>query len=90
YEREKQANRTNAFADGKVKIPENNNNFNDLLDESRWMMDFMMAMQVPENSKIWVPVGDQSEKLDQLKLTQIDADGMAFHKVADDAWTGMP
>lgn len=90
YEREKQANRTNAFADGKVKIPENNNNFNDLLDESRWMMDFMMAMQVPENSKIWVPVGDQSEKLDQLKLTPINADGMAFHKVADDAWTGMP
>jgi endoglucanase len=90
YEREKLAARANAFADGKAKLPENKNNFNDLLDESRWMMDFMMSMQAPENSKVSVPVGDQSNQLDHLKLTEIDASGMAFHKVADDAWTGMP
>ncbi|MCG3729354.1 glycoside hydrolase family 9 protein [Vibrio cincinnatiensis] len=92
YEREKQANsnRSSAFADGKVAIPENKNQFNDLLDEARWMMDFLMAMQVPENNHIWVPEGDQSNQLDNLNLTQIDASGMAFHKVADDAWTGMP
>ncbi|MFL7865639.1 glycoside hydrolase family 9 protein [Vibrio cincinnatiensis] len=92
YEREKFANpnHLSAFADGKVKIPENKNKYNDLLDESRWMMDFLMAMQVPENSQIWVPVGDQSHQLDRLKLTKIDASGMAFHKIADDVWTGMP
>ncbi|QXO18323.1 MULTISPECIES: glycoside hydrolase family 9 protein [Vibrio] len=92
YEREQQAHPTkfSAFKDGKVKIPENQNGNNDLLDEARWMTDFLMAMQVPENSSVWVPVGDQSKQLDQLSLTQIDAGGMVFHKVADDAWTGMP
>ncbi len=79
-----------AFSDGKVKIPENNNRKNDLLDEARWMMDFMLAMQVPDGKKAWVPVGDQSGHLEALKLTEIDASGMAFHKVADEAWTGMP
>ncbi len=44
-----------AFSDGKVKIPENNNRKNDLLDEARWMMDFMLAMQVPDGKKAWVP-----------------------------------
>lgn len=79
-----------AFRDGKVKIPENHNSKNDLLDEARWMMDFMLAMQVPDGKKAWVPVGDQSAHLEALRLTEIDASGMAFHKVADEAWTGMP
>ncbi|QPL56484.1 glycoside hydrolase family 9 protein [Vibrio navarrensis] len=92
YEREKltKKNGQSAFADGKVKIPENSNQFNDLLDESRWMMDFMLAMQVQDNRQIWVPVGDQSEQLTNLKLTAINANGMVFHKIADDSWTGMP
>ncbi|MGO1296781.1 MAG: glycoside hydrolase family 9 protein [Vibrio sp.] len=92
YEREKLAdpNKSSAFADGKVKIPEDHNGKNDLLDETRWMMNFMMAMQTPKNSSVWVPIGDQSKQLNRLSLTQIDASGMVFHKVADDAWTGMP
>lgn len=79
-----------AFSDGQVKIPESGNGKNDLLDEARWMMDFMLAMQVPDGKKAAVPVGDQSAHLDALKLTEIDASGMVFHKVADEAWTGMP
>lgn len=92
YEREQLAKEgdKSAFADGKVKIPEQHNGYNDLLDESRWMMEFFLAMQVPEGKKAWVPVGDQSKQLDSLKLTEIDASGMVFHKVADEAWTGMP
>ncbi len=50
----------------------------------------MLAMQVPDGKKAWVPVGDQSGHLEALKLTEIDASGMAFHKAADEAWTGMP
>ncbi|WP_024871622.1 glycoside hydrolase family 9 protein [Tolumonas lignilytica] len=80
----------NAFADGKVKIPEQGNQHNGLLNESRWMMDFFLAMQVPDGKKVSVPVGDQSKHLDNLQLTEIDASGMVFHKVADKAWTGMP
>lgn len=92
YEQEQLAKEgdKSAFADGKVKIPEQHNGYNDLLDESRWMMEFFLAMQVPEGKKAWVPVGDQSKQLDSLKLTEIDASGMVFHKVADEAWTGMP
>lgn len=92
YEHEKYArkNKESAFADGKVKIPENGNKNNDLLDESRWMMDFMLAMQVPDGKKAWVPQGDQSGHLEALKLNEIDASGLVFHKVADEAWTGMP
>jgi endoglucanase len=37
-----------AFADGKMNIPENNNGIPDILDESRWEMEMLLAMQVPE------------------------------------------
>ncbi|WP_221074980.1 glycoside hydrolase family 9 protein [Agarivorans aestuarii] len=78
------------FADGKQPMPEAGNGVNDLLDEARWNMEFMLAMQIPEGSKVSVPVGNQQENVRSLKLTEIDASGMAFHKVADEKWTGMP
>ncbi|MEI8632573.1 glycoside hydrolase family 9 protein [Vibrio sp. PP-XX7] len=37
-----------------------------------------------------MPVGDQSGHLSALKLTEIDAGGMVFHKIADAEWTGVP
>ncbi|AUX34754.1 MULTISPECIES: glycoside hydrolase family 9 protein [Sorangium] len=36
------------FGDGKLKIPENENQIPDLLDEARWEIDFMLKMQVPQ------------------------------------------
>ncbi|MDF5278918.1 glycosyl hydrolase [Vibrio parahaemolyticus] len=77
------------FADGKVKIPEAGNGVNPLLSEARWNIEFMLAMQINTNSPVAVPIGDQS-KGKTLKLTKINPKGMAFHKVADEAWTGMP
>ncbi|MBK9614406.1 MAG: glycoside hydrolase family 9 protein [Uliginosibacterium sp.] len=79
-----------AFANGKARLPEHANSRNDLLDEARWMMDFMLAMQVPDGKQVWVPVGDQSRELTRLELSKIDASGMVFHKVADAKWTGLP
>ncbi|MFA0071493.1 glycoside hydrolase family 9 protein, partial [Vibrio breoganii] len=38
---------------------------------------------------ISVPVGNQSASKN-LKLTEINARGLAFHKIADESWTGMP
>jgi endoglucanase len=35
------------FADGRLNIPENSNGVPDLLDEARWNMEFMLAMQIP-------------------------------------------
>ncbi len=78
------------FPDGDQAIPEAGNGINDLLDETRWNMEFMMSMQIPKGSKVFAPVGNQRENMSNLKLTEIDASGMAFHKVADENWTGMP
>lgn len=77
------------FADGRVKIPEAGNGHNDLLDETRWEMNFLLAMQVPEGKHIKVPVGPQPWGA-PLSFTDIDASGMAHHKVADRAWTPLP
>ena len=49
YERSLYAFRGNrqAFADGQLSIPENDNNIPDILDEARWEMEMLLAMQVP-------------------------------------------
>ncbi len=39
------------FGDGKLKIPENDNKVDDLLDEARWEVEFMMAMQAPDGTE---------------------------------------
>jgi len=36
-----------AWADGSLNIPENKNGVPDILDEARWELKFMLAMQVP-------------------------------------------
>ncbi|MEI8632574.1 glycoside hydrolase family 9 protein [Vibrio sp. PP-XX7] len=53
YERENlyKTGQDSAFSDGMVQIPEQSNQYNDLLDEAKWMMDFMLAMQVPADKK---------------------------------------
>ena len=48
YERAKYFGTSSAdFANGKMNIPENTNGVNDLLDEAKWEIDFMLRMQVP-------------------------------------------
>lgn len=48
YERTKYWGRSlGDFADGKLSIPERGNGVNDLLDEARWELEFLMRMQVP-------------------------------------------
>ncbi|MHB8135389.1 MAG: glycoside hydrolase family 9 protein [Anaerolineaceae bacterium] len=37
-----------AFPDGSLAIPENENGISDLLDEARWEMEFLLSMQVPQ------------------------------------------
>ncbi|HCT80820.1 MAG TPA: glycosyl hydrolase family 5 [Micromonosporaceae bacterium] len=36
-----------AFSDGQLSIPESGNGVPDILDESRWQMEFLLSMQVP-------------------------------------------
>ena len=88
-EREATKGGPSPFADGKARLPEAGNGVNDLLDEARWQMNFMLAMQVPGGKHLRVPVGPQQAGA-KLVFTEIDASGMAHHKVADRAWTGLP
>ena len=78
-----------AFADGKANIPEAGNGVDDLLDEARYEIEFLLRMQIPEGTKAMVPVGPQRRD-HPLQLTEIDAGGMAHHKVHDASWTALP
>ncbi|WP_207762389.1 glycoside hydrolase family 9 protein [Niveispirillum lacus] len=79
-----------AFPDGTAAIPEAGNGVNDLLDEARWQMEFMLTMQVPDGSRMPLPLGPQDGSK-RLNFTQdVDISGMAHHKVADERWTGLP
>ncbi|WP_242096040.1 glycoside hydrolase family 9 protein [Sphingomonas sp. CROZ-RG-20F-R02-07] len=77
-----------SFPDGSAALPEAGNGTNDLLDEARWEMRFLLAMQVPDGSRLALPVGRQGRG--RLLLTEVDAGGMAHHKVADRHWTTLP
>jgi endoglucanase len=39
------------FGDGKLQIPENDNGQDDLLDEARWEVEFLIAMQAPDGTE---------------------------------------
>jgi endoglucanase len=77
------------FADGQARLPEAGNGRDDLLDEARWEIEWMLRMQVPAGTRLALPVGPH-DRSGKLTLTPIDAGGMAHHKVADAHWTTLP
>lgn len=79
-----------ALGDGSQAIPENANGVPDVLDEARFELSFLLAMQVPEGKTLQVPLGDQRPADGKLVLTPIDVSGMAHQKIADRYWTGLP
>jgi endoglucanase len=89
YEREKALGRPSLYADGKARLPEAGNGVDDLLDEARWEMEFFLKMQVPDGTRLKVPVG-RKRNIAGLVFTEIDASGMAHHKVGDEHWTRLP
>lgn len=78
-----------AFPDGSAALPEAGNGVSDLLDEARWQLDFMLRMQVPDGTRLSLPLGPQPDRSART-LTPVDAGGMAHHKVADANWTKLP
>ncbi|NLT56087.1 MAG: glycosyl hydrolase family 5 [Actinomycetales bacterium] len=64
-----------ALRDGTLRVPETGNRVPDVLDEARWELEWMLKMQVPA---------------DTTDPGLAPYAGMAFHKVHDDAWTGLP
>lgn len=77
------------WADGRAPMPENGNHVSDILDEARWQLEFMLAMQVPEGAHLSVPLGRQNGR-EPLELTEIDAGGLAHHKVHERQWLPLP
>jgi len=89
YERQKVLRKADAFADARTAIPESDNGTNDLLDEVRFELEFLLRMQAPPGTTARVPVGvERSGK--SLRFDAIDAGGMAHHKVSDENWTPLP
>src|SRR5262245_3054453 len=82
--------RAAAFADGALDVPERANGVSDLLDEIRWELEFVLAMQAPDGTRLRLPLGDQSGRIGRLVFTEVDASGMAHHKLHDEAWTTLP
>lgn len=89
YERAALRGTATAFADGAQPIPEAGNGVNDLLDEARFGLEFLLRMQVPQGARASVPVG-QHARGEPPKLVEIDASGMVHHKLADERWTAIP
>src|SRR5690606_34317226 len=89
------------FADGSLKIPEAGNGVSDLLDEARYEIEFFFRMQVPEGTRMKLPVGAPPpftgppppgtgpRPLD-LPFVDLDVGGMVHHKVGDRNWTKLP
>jgi endoglucanase len=89
YEREQALRRPPAFGDRTGRVPESGNGVDDLLDEARWELEFFLKMQVPDGTRLRLPVGVKRSR-PGLAFTEIDAGGMAFHKVGDARWTALP
>ena len=77
------------WTDGRSPMPENGNAVSDILDEARWQLEFMLSMQVPEGARQSVPLGRQDGR-EPLTLTEIDAGGLAHHKVHERHWLPLP
>lgn len=90
--------RPRAFGDGSLKIPEAGNGTNDLLDEARFEMEFLLRMQIADGVRTRVPVGEPKParpgkpawEREPADFAEIDAGGMAHQKVADRNWTKLP
>lgn len=89
YERAQAKDGAEPFADGEVDIPEAGNGVNDLLDEARYEIEFLLRMQIPDGKTAVVPA-DRPVDGQPTALVEIDAGGMVHHKVHDVRWTPIP
>jgi len=77
------------YKDGTLTIPENNNGVNDLLDEARKGVEFILNMQITDPAPVAVAQGLQIGT-DPFTLTMIDATGLAHHKTHGDEFPPFP
>lgn len=81
---------TDGFSDGVANLPESGNGQNDLLDEARYELDFIMRMQAPEGTSLPVLLGKHSAPWNDDAPETVDVSGMVHHKAGDTRWAPFP
>ncbi len=79
-----------AFADGRLALPERANGVDDLLDEARVEVAFLLAMQIPEGTRLAVAPDAGAVGKAITRFETIDAGGLVHTKIADAHWTALP
>jgi endoglucanase len=79
-----------AFANGRLALPERGNGKDDLLDEARVEVAFLLAMQIPDGTKLAVAPDAGVAGKAITRFETIDAGGLVHTKIADENWTGLP
>ena len=79
-----------AFADGRLALPERANGKDDLLDEARVEVAFLLAMQIPDGTRLAVAPDAGIAGKAITRFETIDAGGLVHTKIADENWTGLP
>lgn len=79
------------WADGRMQLPETGNGVSEILDEARWGMESLLALQVPDEAEVWTAAPGATATRDQaLKLQQIDGAGLVHHKLSGRQWPPLP
>lgn len=81
--------RAGQWPDGRATMPEAGNGVPDMLDEARWHLEWLLAMQAPDGARLFVAKGEQGVE-DPLQLIEIDAGGLVHHKVHERHWLPLP
>tara|TARA_R110001632_G_scaffold49963_2_gene124973 strand:- start:623 stop:2545 length:1923 start_codon:yes stop_codon:yes gene_type:complete len=81
---------TSGFEDGATNIPESGNGLNDLLDEARYNLDYMLAMQAPDGSEAAIVQGNMKGKWQTKAPKMTDVSGMVHHKSGNTEWPSLP
>ncbi|PTQ64679.1 cellulose 1,4-beta-cellobiosidase [Sphingomonas sp. PP-CE-3G-477] len=90
YERLAGFGDANAFADGRLALPERANGKDDLLDEARVEVAFLLAMQIPDGTTLAIAPDAGVAGKAITRFETIDASGLVHTKIADENWTGIP
>lgn len=79
------------WTDGRLRLPETGNGVSEILDEVRWGMETLLAMQVPAGEMVWVAAGGQDiSDSKRAELRRIEAGGLVHHKLAGRSWPPLP
>ena len=78
------------FADSPMIIPETGDRVDDLLDEARVEVAFLLAMQIPDGTRLAIAPDAGRPGKPITRFETIDAGGLVHTKIADETWTSIP